>query len=88
MTLSCYTMWHHSEISKQELTSKIKQGEICLGGNRLLKIFGRLGCKSGQRMKKVNRVFFLSEQEALKLGYRPCGHCMPELYKKWKYGVV
>jgi methylphosphotriester-DNA--protein-cysteine methyltransferase len=81
-------MWHHSEISKQDLAAKIKQGEIRWGGNRVLKIFGRLDCKSGQRMKKVNRVFFLSEQEAREHGYRPCGHCMPEAYKNWKHGVV
>lgn len=81
-------MWHHSEISKQGLAVKIKQSEIRFGGNRVLKIFGRLDCKSGQRMKKVNRVFFLSEQEARKHGYRPCGHCLSDEYKKWKHGVV
>ena len=81
-------MWHHSEISKSELVIKISRGEILFGGNLVLKIYGTLGCKSGKRMKNENRVFFLSEQEALKLGYRPCGHCLPETYKKWKYGVV
>jgi methylphosphotriester-DNA--protein-cysteine methyltransferase len=81
-------MWHHSEISKQDLLTKIRQGEIRLGGNRNLKIFGTLDCKSGQRMKKVNRVFFLSEQETREYGYRPCGHCMSAAYKNWKYGIV
>lgn len=81
-------MWHHSEISKQDLATKIRQGEIRLGGNHVLKIFGKLDCKSGQRMKKVNRVFFLSEQEAREHGYRPCGHCMSAAYKNWKHGVV
>jgi len=32
-------------------------------------------------MKVENRVFFKDEQEALELGYRPCGHCVPEEYK-------
>jgi methylphosphotriester-DNA--protein-cysteine methyltransferase len=81
-------MWHHSEISRDKLASKIACGEILHGGNRILKIYGTLVCKSGKRMKKVNRVFFLSEQEAREHGYRPCGHCMPQSYKKWKYGVV
>lgn len=81
-------MWHHSEISKSELANKSTKVEISLGGNRVLKIYGMLDCKSGKRMKKENRVFFKSEQEALECGYRPCGHCLPDAYKKWKYGIV
>jgi methylphosphotriester-DNA--protein-cysteine methyltransferase len=81
-------MWRHIEIKKADLLTKIKQGEIRLGGNRKLKIFGKLDCKSGRKMKKVNRVFFLSEQEAREHGYRPCGHCMSAVYKIWKHGVV
>ena len=34
-------------------------------------------------MKKENRVFFVSEQEAIEQGYRPCGNCMNYEYKKW-----
>ena len=41
------------------------------------KIFGRLDCKSGKRMKKENRVFFLSWQDAINAGYRPCKNCKP-----------
>lgn len=36
------------------------------------------------RMKKQNRVFFGSEQEALSLGYRPCASCMNNEYKHLK----
>jgi len=45
------------------------------------KIFGRLDCKSGMRMKKENRVFFLTWDDAIAAGYRPCKKCkpMPEL---------
>jgi len=39
-------------------------------------------------MKKENRVFFTSEEEATDNGYRPCGHCMKDKYQKWKDGVV
>jgi methylphosphotriester-DNA--protein-cysteine methyltransferase len=35
-------------------------------------------------MKVENRVFFGNEKEALSLGYRPCGQCMPDKYKEWK----
>lgn len=35
-------------------------------------------------MKKANRVFFASEEEAISIGYRPCGHCMKKAYDKWK----
>ena len=81
-------MIQHTEISDRELRSKIKQNEICFGGNRKLKIFGTLSCSSGKRMKRENRVFFQSEQEALQNNYRPCGHCMKAEYKKWKNGFI
>ncbi|MBV8327716.1 Ada metal-binding domain-containing protein [Chryseobacterium sp.] len=74
----------HSQLSDFLLKNKIRNGEICLGGNSTLKIYGRLQCKSGKRMKKENRVFFKNKTEALQNGYRPCGHCMKEEYKKWK----
>jgi methylphosphotriester-DNA--protein-cysteine methyltransferase len=41
------------------------------------KIFGRLDCKSGMRMKKENRVFFHTLKEAILEGYRPCKNCKP-----------
>jgi methylphosphotriester-DNA--protein-cysteine methyltransferase len=41
------------------------------------KIFGRLDCKSGMRMKKENRVFFLNLEDAVLEGYRPCKNCWP-----------
>ena len=41
------------------------------------KIFGRLDCKSGMCMKKENRVFFLTWQDAISSGYRPCMKCKP-----------
>lgn len=46
-------------------------------GYRPGKIFGRLGCKDGMRMKKENRVFFLSWDDAVAAGYRPCKNCKP-----------
>ncbi|MCH5684590.1 hypothetical protein LWM68_10115 [Niabella sp. W65] len=36
-------------------------------------------------MKRTNRVFFYSEEEALLNGYRPCGHCMKAAYKNGKW---
>jgi methylphosphotriester-DNA--protein-cysteine methyltransferase len=41
------------------------------------KIFGRLDCKSGMWMKKENRVFFLTGDDAIDAGYRPCKKCKP-----------
>jgi methylphosphotriester-DNA--protein-cysteine methyltransferase len=49
-----------------------------------LKIYGKLSCLSGKRMKLQNRVFFKNTEEALANGYRPCGHCMQNEYKTWK----
>lgn len=81
-------MIKHSEISDTALREKIKRKEIRYGGNRKLRIYGLLKCTSGKRMKRENRVFFATEEEALKNEYRPCGHCMKSEYKKWKNGFV
>jgi methylphosphotriester-DNA--protein-cysteine methyltransferase len=62
----------------------INTGEVQFAGNRKLKIYGTLACSSGKRMKVGNRVFFKSEEEAIGLGYRPCGHCMRSAYLQWK----
>jgi methylphosphotriester-DNA--protein-cysteine methyltransferase len=77
-------MIQHSDISDNGLRKKIRKGEILFGGNRNLKIYGLLSCPSGKRMKRENRVFFVSAQEAQQYKYRPCGRCMKAAYKKWK----
>ena len=77
-------MIKHIDINAARLRSKIKHSAICFGGNMKLKIFGTLKCRSGKRMKKQNRVFFVSKNEAIENDYRPCGHCLPEQYKIWK----
>ncbi|AUP80990.1 Ada metal-binding domain-containing protein [Flavivirga eckloniae] len=81
-------MVRHNDISDIDLRRRIKRRKIQLGGNRNLKIYGTLSCSSGKRMKTENRVFFSSEKEAVKHGYRPCGHCMRLQYKNWKHGIV
>lgn len=81
-------MTHHSEINDKDLLSLMKQKEICFGGNDNLKIYGTLQCKSGKRMKRENRVFFISENKAIRNGFRPCGHCMRLKYKKWNNGLI
>lgn len=81
-------MIQHSEISDCELRSIIRKRIIYFAGNKKMKIYGLLGCISGKRMKKENRLFFLSEKEAQQNGYRPCGHCIRDKYKKWKNGVI
>ena len=77
-------MTKHNEIDAFGLKNLIHQGLINLGGNQKLKIYGDLHCSTSKRMKKENRIFFYSEQEAEMLGYRPCGHCMNKKYKIWK----
>ena len=60
-----------------------------MGGNKKLKIYGKLDCQSALNWLKKgyyvdNRVFFESEEVAQELGYRPCGVCMKKEYKIWK----
>src|SRR2546423_10115645 len=79
-------MLPHLSLGKTEISRKkrirrlIKEGKITMAGNIRLKIYGTLSCKSGKLMKSKNRVFFSSEEEAISLGYRPCGHCMRKRY--------
>jgi methylphosphotriester-DNA--protein-cysteine methyltransferase len=79
---------YHSDISDTELRKRIREKTIHFGGNRKLKIYGLLHCKTGKRMKRENRVFFSSMAEATTHHYRPCGNCMRGAYKKWKDGSV
>lgn len=81
-------MYNHSEITNAQLRDLVKNQIVLFGGNRSLKIYGTLRCKSGKRIKKGNRVFFVSVQEALRNGYRPCGHCLRDSYIKWKHGLI
>lgn len=69
-------MIKHLDINDSDLKSKIRRKTIKFGGNNKLKIYGTLQCKSGKRMKRENRVFFASENEAIENRFRPCGHCM------------
>ncbi len=60
-----------------------------LGGNRKLKIYGRLDCRSANRWLKKGyykneRVFFADEETAIAAGYRPCAVCMRKKYNEWK----
>src|SRR5262245_7411988 len=60
-----------------------------LGGHRRTKVFGRLDCPAALRAiakggYKQNRVFFADEATARAAGYRPCGSCLPELFREWK----
>lgn len=83
-------MIKHTELGDSPFTRMrrlkvlIDKGEVQLAGNIKLKIYGKLCCTSGKRMKTGNRVFFQSEEEARDMGYRPCGHCMRESYLQWK----
>ncbi|WP_317125696.1 Ada metal-binding domain-containing protein [Sinomicrobium pectinilyticum] len=79
-----YNMLEHKDTPDALLHKYIRNGYIAVGGNKKLKIYGKLGCRSGKKMLRKNRVFFTSEQEAIHHGYRPCGHCMPGAYRIWK----
>lgn len=78
-------MIFHKDVSDRELASFLKNKNIGLAGNKKLKIYGTLTCKSGKRMKMENRVFFESEYDAVELGYRPCGHCLRLQYENWLF---
>ena len=78
-------MQYHDQLSDKSLHGLIRKGAIRFGGNARSKIYGLLNCHSGKRMKTENRVFFENEQDAIAAKFRPCGHCQPIEYKKWKF---
>jgi hypothetical protein len=80
-------MFYHSEFDNQEFRRLLKNQSITLAGNSRLKIYGLLCCASGKRMKRQNRVFFVSLKEALQNRYRPCGHCLRKEYQAWIYST-
>ena len=77
-------MIRHSAIDDEDLRRLILGGHIRYGGNRTLRIYGRLDCASGKRMKRDNRVFFADEAAARAAGFRPCGHCLRAAYAHWR----
>lgn len=80
-------MLSHPTLTDSAVRRLIRTGAIRFGGNARLKIYGLLSCSSGKRMKRANRVFFPSEDEAMQHGYRPCGHCLREAYQHWKHAT-
>ena len=74
----------HDAIVDDDLRRLIVTVHICYGGNRCLRIYGRLDCASGKRMKRASRVFFGDAAEAREAGFRPCGHCLRDDYARGK----
>jgi len=63
-----------------------------LGGHSKQNVYGRLDCPVALslirrgRFKVDYRVFFADAETARACGYRPCGACLREEYRKWKQG--
>lgn len=60
-----------------------------LGGNRDLKLYGRLDCPCALRNPTAFarvRVFFADEDASIRAGYRPCRCCLLPRFKEWKAG--
>ncbi|MEJ7737261.1 MAG: Ada metal-binding domain-containing protein [Chitinophagaceae bacterium] len=77
-------MIRHTEITDEELKKRIKDRMISAAGNDKLMIYGNLHCRSGKRMRRENRVFFQSVDEAIRQDFRPCGNCCRADYTEWK----
>ena len=77
-------MIRHDALDDDDLRRLLAAGQIRFGGNRRLRIYGRLDCASGKRMKREQRVFFGDEAAARSAGFRPCGHCLRDAYRRWR----
>lgn len=78
-------MIRHRDMNHFHLRQLIHNKKVTMAGNLSLKIYGTLSCKSGKRMRKANRVFFKNEKEAIRKGFRPCGHRLHSEYVRWKF---
>ncbi len=61
-----------------------------LGGHSGTRVYGRLDCpvalsliRRGFDVRRT-RVFFADEETAVAAGFRPCGACMREEYRRWR----
>ena len=60
-----------------------------LGGHRRTRVYGRLDCPVGLSLirrdfdVRPTRAFFADEATAITAGYRPCGACLPDAYRRW-----
>jgi len=71
--------------------SYLSEAKGTFGGQRRMRIYGRLDCKSAlsfiaRGYYVEHRVFFKDEATAISAGYRPCGKCMRTEYARWKSG--
>jgi metal binding Ada-like protein len=61
-----------------------------LGGHTGTGVYGRLDCPvalsliARGRNRADLRVFFADEETAIAAGFRPCGACMREEYRRWR----
>ena len=62
-----------------------------LGGNRRQRVYGTMDCGVARDQlrrfpdtMRAHRVFFADEASAVAAGYRPCGSCLREAYRRWK----
>ena len=51
-------MIKHNDLSPESIRTLIRKNKIKYAGNIPARIYGKLGCSSGKRMRKQNRVFF------------------------------
>ena len=77
-------MLSHNDMTDQAIRRALRKKEILYAGHIRTRIYGHFSCPAGKRMQRAMRVFFSSEHEALLLGFRPCGHCMPLAYRQWR----
>ena len=64
VTVPVTTMVRHDAMDAAALRARLRDGGLTLAGNRRLKIYGRLDCPAGRRMKRGSRVFFTNRTAA------------------------
>ena len=74
----------HDAVTEATLRTRFRDGSLTMAGNRWLKIYGRLGCPAGRRMRRGSLVFFADATAAEAAGYRFCARCCWASYDVWK----
>ena len=84
------TAVRHYRLVGPDGSELVSEAPGALGGHRRTRVYGRLDCPvalsliaRGYEVRR-HRVFFADEATAIAAGYRPCGACLRDEYRRWK----
>jgi AraC family transcriptional regulator of adaptative response/methylated-DNA-[protein]-cysteine methyltransferase len=68
--MGMYSIWTAGDVIRSKVPGRF-------AGVTTTGVFGRLDCPSGRRAHAENRLFFVTYDDAVAAGFRPCRVCRP-----------